>query len=536
MKTIRVMVAMLVAVLVCAVILSAGGRASAQTQVAFAWGSNADGQLADGSLTAPDSCDDGGCATVPQSIPTDMDVTQAYGGSDFELAVQAGGTVLAWGGNENGQLGMGNQGATPLDTPTLIPGLSDVVQVAASRQSAVAVNSDGTVDWWGNANGGNQDSPVQESDITNATAVAAGDDFDLALLSDGTVDGWGYNGFGGIGSGWPVACGNSSLCATTTSPIVVNGLSDISAISASGDQAMALTTDGTVETWGQNNLGALGNGTVTGPDACENAQMTCDLTPTAVSGLPTIAAISAGNAYDLALDTSGNIWAWGATCATSCQSEGVLGDGTDSGSSTPVELTGLPAITTIVAGQSFSIALDGSGDVYTWGDNASGQLGLGTTTGPTTCASVPCAMSPTQVSGLSGIAVVAADAAGSSGAALAATAAPHTPPTTTTTSTTTTVTIPPPPHCTFFGHTIPCPTITSFSPPKGPVGTTVTITGTNLELGATVIFGGDAYATATGSTGGTTATVVVPAGAKTGVLTLEQGDAHSAKKFKVKKK
>lgn len=513
MRSIRIGVVLAVIVGVLGVAAFVVPTASAATQQAFTWGSNTQGQLGNGSHSANDSCLTGSCDTSPEAL-SGMDVTQAYGGGDFQLAVQADGTVDAWGGNETGQLGMGNEGPTDTTDPTPIPGLDNVAAVAASIHSSIALNNDGTVDWWGNYNGGNQDSPVQEDGISTATAVSAGNDYNLALLSDGTVMGWGYNGFGELGDA--VATGSTTFTATP-----IDGLSNVQAISAGESSGIALLNDGTVQTWGQNNDGSLGNGTVTGPDACENGPLTCDLTPTTVSGLPTIQAVSAGNGYDLALDTSGNVWAWGKTCATSCSNDGELGNGSDEGTSTPVELSGLPSISSLVAGQNFSMAIDGSGNVWTWGDNGSGQLGLGVTSGPDTCSGTePCSMSPTQVSGLSNITVVSADGSPGLGAALAATKATHIPPTTTTTR----------PGCGF----LPCPTITGFSPKKGAVGSTVTITGTNLEFGGTVEFGGDV--TASYSRGSnTSATATVPVGAKTGILTLMVDGSHSAKSFKVKK-
>jgi uncharacterized protein (TIGR03437 family) len=80
---------------------------------------------------------------------------------------------------------------------------------------------------------------------------------------------------------------------------------------------------------------------------------------------------------------------------------------------------------------------------------------------------------------------------------------------------------------------IPAPTISGFSPPSGPVGTTVTISGSNLANATTVKFNGVAAAVLTDSAGQITAKV--PVGATTGKIsvTTAGGTATSATNFTV---
>src|SRR5690349_996888 len=93
----------------------------------------------------------------------------------------------------------------------------------------------------------------------------------------------------------------------------------------------------------------------------------------------TFTTVAAGASHSLALDTAGRAWAWGDNVY------GQLGSGTNATgrSSTPVAVT-MPAgvtFTTVAAGGYHSLALDTAGRAWAWGDNVEGALGNGTNTG-----------------------------------------------------------------------------------------------------------------------------------------------------------
>jgi alpha-tubulin suppressor-like RCC1 family protein len=132
--------------------------------------------------------------------------------------------------------------------------------------------------------------------------------------------------------------------------------------------ALALKVDGTVLAWGNNNNGQLGDGTK------QNKNVPIPiLNP---GGDSAVTAIAGGDLHSYARTSEGRVLAWGNN------SIGQLGDGTFFGQLLPVQTSGLDAnVKMVSAGNSFSLALKEDGTVLGWGDNSSGQLGDGTTTG-----------------------------------------------------------------------------------------------------------------------------------------------------------
>jgi hypothetical protein len=217
--------------------------------------------------------------------------------------------------------------------------------------------------------------PTQINGLANVQQVAEGQVFGAALLSDHTVDTWGYDGDGELGDGRisPVY---------RTSPAPVPGLDGVVQIAAGYQHVLALKSDGTVWAWGYNLARELGNGT------------TADqATPVQVPGLTGIAQVSASFYDSMARGSDGSVWAWGHN------GFGELGDGTTTNRATPVKLPGLSGVTQISAGYEHGLAVKSDGTVWAWGNNAFGQLGLGTTTNHA---------APVQVPGLTGVTQVAA--------------------------------------------------------------------------------------------------------------------------------
>jgi len=297
------------------------------------------------------------------------------------------GTVQCVGHNQFGQLGNG----TLDDSSVLVAvsGLTTATQVAAGDEFACALLGDSTARCWGLGSSGQRGDgnfdkistvPVAVVGITGAAAVSSGYEHACALLGDHSMRCWGRNVDGQLGDGTraPLDCVPGS-CGSST-PMRVVGITSADAITAGAYHTCALLSDRTVQCWGRNDDGQLGDGT-----------WSSSSTPARVGGLTGVAAVSGGGYHTCALLGDGTVRCWGRN------TEGQLGDGTTAGSLTPVQVVGITGAVAVSGGYEHTCALLGDGTVRCWGRNAEGQLGDGTRTGSST---------PVRVVGITGAVAV----------------------------------------------------------------------------------------------------------------------------------
>ena len=171
----------------------------------------------------------------------------------------------------------------------------------------------------------------------------------------------------------------------------MQGLSSVVSLASDGngwgsDGYCALLSSGGVECWGNNSRGELGDGISTGPDTCYSGA--CSTTPVAVKDLTSVVSLTGDQGGYCALLSSGDVECWGDN------SSGDLGDGSSTGpdtcqggfscSTTPVGVKGLASVKNLASdyeSQGFCALLT-SGHVDCWGNNSFGELGDGTSTGP----------------------------------------------------------------------------------------------------------------------------------------------------------
>ncbi len=273
---------------------------------------------------------------------------------------------------------------------TVTPAVAASPVAAQNAPAPAAVGSDTVLTWGENSFGQLGDGTTSQRSTpiavdlpagTMITAVAGSDANSFALTSASTVLAWGSNSSGELGDG-------TNTDSTTPVAVKLPPGTTVTAIAAGTFHTLALSSAGTVLAWGGNFSGELGDGTNT--DRSE---------PVPVSLPPgtTITAIAGGRGHSLALTSAGTVLAWGNN------SSGQLGNGTNTDSSTPVNVN-LPAGTTataITGGGRHSLALTSAGTVLAWGNNSSGQLGNGTNTDSSTPVNVnlPAGTTATAITG-----------------------------------------------------------------------------------------------------------------------------------------
>jgi alpha-tubulin suppressor-like RCC1 family protein len=302
-----------------------------------AWGADTSGQLGDGEEVSSD---------VPVGVTGLTEVNAIAAGADQSLALLNNGTVMAWGGNESGELGDGNTSES--EAPVAVKGLSGVSAIAAGGKHGLALLSSGKVMAWGENEFGqlgdgttkNSDVPVTVPELAGVVAIAAGEQFSLALLSDGQVMAWGADQFGELGNSSVRASGPEEE-RLSEAPVAVEGISNASAIAAGGRHSLALLANGTVVAWGADGAGQLGDASITA--SVES--------PVSVSGLTGVAQIAAGGNHSMALLNGGTVETWGE------DRHGELGNGSSGEpSDVPVAVTGLGEVHGIAAGGMHDLA------------------------------------------------------------------------------------------------------------------------------------------------------------------------------------
>lgn len=303
----------------------------------------------------------GGPGNLPTVTQSSSTLASIDAGNYADVLVLSDGTVWGW-------------GVTSM-TLTQVPGVTNVVQRPVDGNgSFTAIEQPGTdsacpasstVVHWGKDHA---PSVVTQLNCLNVVQLAEAATHTLALTSTGTVYVWGGQG---------EALGLSPAVTTEKNPTLnpaltalTNGTSS-GVIITTGMTSGGILVNGHAWSWGDNQYGQCGCGSTA-------AVIT---SPTLVSqGSTLYTSIDQGgnltsDGHELALTAAGAVWAWGDNA------RGQLGIGTKVNSNIPVLVTGLPSsVVDVRAGGEHSLALDSAGNVWAWGDNQYGQVGNGTTT------------------------------------------------------------------------------------------------------------------------------------------------------------
>ncbi|MDL1957039.1 MAG: hypothetical protein LWW95_08365 [Candidatus Desulfofervidus auxilii] len=231
------------------------------------------------------------------------------------------GYLWGWGRNQYGQLGFAN-GVGYYKTPQKISGQENILQITCANHS-------------------------------------------LILKADGTVWGTGYNVYGQIGDGTEE---NKSEFTQTLGIGGSGYLENVKAIACStAGHSLAILADNTLAGWGRNYDGELGENGGAGE---EHVPVLCNITD--------VISVQAGYNATIVLKSDGTVWAWGYNAYGQCGA----GD-TEAYKTLPVQVikedgTPLTNIKHIAVGGTCSFAITENGEVYCWGKNGYGELGLET--------------------------------------------------------------------------------------------------------------------------------------------------------------
>jgi alpha-tubulin suppressor-like RCC1 family protein len=320
-----------------------------------------------------DNAPTGPAGTTPSSAPlaaaTALAFWQMSGGLFHTCAVTTDFVPYCWGWNPVGQLGIGTvtgpdscPNSQPCSTkPVAVLGGHRFRQVSAGDYHSCGVTPDFHAWCWGNGekgdlgNGATQQAtaPVAVAGGLLFRQVATGFDFTCGVsYPDNRAYCWGYNNLGQLGDG---------TLTNRLKPVPVLGGLRLRQISAGGRHVCAVTTDDRAFCWGRNDVGQLGDSTNVGKRT----------RPVAVAGGHRFRYIAAGAQHTCAVTTSDRAFCWGGG------RQGQLGNGKTYLSFWPRAVSGGLSIRRIGAGVVHTCAETTDSRAYCWGGNDLGQLGNG---------------------------------------------------------------------------------------------------------------------------------------------------------------
>ncbi|MDR0591421.1 MAG: IPT/TIG domain-containing protein, partial [Candidatus Nomurabacteria bacterium] len=334
----------------------------------YCWGTGDTGELGNGTAN--------GTSNVPAaavSMPSGVTVLQLATGSDHSCAIGSDYNMYCWGYGDAGRLG--NNATSNQSTPVKVS--KATVMDTYAPYSVTIGGVPCTI--------ANPATDITTTSVICTTSAHAAGVVDV-VASNGATTAILQNGYTyvppisitSITPNYGLETGGTNVTITGTGFDIQNRT--VVQVAAGRSHVIALTSDGKLYTWGSNNFGQLGDGTMI------DSFSPIEVNTAALAG-KTIVDIAAGLAGSFAVTSDGSVFAWGSNCY------GELGLGTLARFLRPTLVQGDLAgknIIQVSTGEITTMAIDSNGAMYAWGDNTYGQFGNGSTA----ASNIPILISP----------------------------------------------------------------------------------------------------------------------------------------------
>jgi alpha-tubulin suppressor-like RCC1 family protein len=327
------------------------------------WGSNSAAQLGVG---------DSAQHRVPTRVGSNEDWLDVAAGARHTCGLRAPGALYCWGDNSQGQLGTGMAGTRPRSSPVRVGMINDFTKVSCGGDSCCALRSGGPLYCWGANTDGNAGinrsasgavvAPTQVSAGSGFATVSVGAAHSCAVRDDGALLCWGRNADGELGLG--------SSRVAQRQPTRVGSASDWHSVSCGPRHTCGIRGGGALLCWGGNDYAQVGIGRE-GPDG---VVLVID-EPIAIDPSGGWGNVAAGGFHTCARkERSSELFCWGRA------NSGQLGIGAASDVvEAPTRVSTSATLRRFALGMLYGCAFDAERQLYCWGDNAQGQLGLADT-------------------------------------------------------------------------------------------------------------------------------------------------------------